>query len=112
MFSVYFNSLSDAVCFHSLRDTIMHLIWLLLGYLNTPVIIHNLCSYDLNRIQLSPGAQVCYHSDDILLQGDSLHIFIRNIQILTKGFTKMTWVIVPHIVQVPTTLIPENYWIN
>ena len=81
MFSVYFNSLLDAVCFRLLRDSIVHPIWLLMDYLNFPVIIHNLCRYNLNCIQLSPGAQVCQHTDDIRLQGNSFDTLIQNIQI-------------------------------
>lgn len=45
IFSVYFNSLSDAVCLHPLRDTIMHAAWPPTGYLNIPVIIHNVYAH-------------------------------------------------------------------
>lgn len=71
MFSVYFNSPSDAVCLQLLRTQGYMLSQLPTGYLSILRIIQNLCMYNPKRHLTSPRVQVCHDTDDILLQGDS-----------------------------------------
>lgn len=82
-------------------------------FFSSATVVYYFCCLDLNHIQLSPGAQIQHHTDDIILWRDSFDILIGDIQIFTKELKKMGWALPIHSTRLcHPSWIPENYLVG
>ena len=73
------------LCFYLHRDTcFIQLYPATQEYLTCSAIVYHLYKQDLNCIQISQRAQLYHHTVDILLQGDSFSILIKDFLLVRK----------------------------
>ena len=74
---------------------------LLVGYLNSSAIAHNLCCQDLNALQLGK----CHFWHHIDAEGPYEEVGRANVHSLTHHLHHYTWAIVPHKIQGPASSV-------